>query len=117
MEIYLSGLEATLRKKHRPRQLTRTQEERQSLPALRHALGALGIQLGVAHAGVGKFSVAGDRYFVAAFGDAFVLSQPDRRPIVFWRSADVVRWVKIKRLKASLHDRRSTYDCAISFLR
>jgi hypothetical protein len=92
-----------LQRKSKPttyRKPTRSQTERTALPELRQALGAIGIQLSAARSGVGKLSLGDDRYFVEAFGDAYVLSNSNGYLRTFWDLQSAVAWVRAERRKA-----------------
>jgi hypothetical protein len=82
------------------RKPTRSQIERTALPELRQALGAIGVQLSAARSGVGKLSLGDDRYFVEAFGDAYVLSNSGGYLRTFWDLQSAVAWVRTERRKA-----------------
>jgi hypothetical protein len=77
--------------------LQRSQDELLSLPKLAFQLGRLGIQLGVARSGVGRFSLGNDQYLIEAFGDAFVLWRHNGHPKVFWSIVAAVDWAKASR--------------------
>jgi hypothetical protein len=89
------------RPRQRPHRIKRIKSERESLPTLRSSLGCIGVQMGTAKAGVGRFKLGNDRYQVEAFGDAFAVWQPNGKPKIFWTLEAAVRWARIARRDAA----------------